>query len=259
MMLTSKRSRFLACCVATLLLVPAISLLAAPQAGTYLEIESESGGETQVIELSMAPDRMRVDTQQGFSFVSIGGDDGRMLMIQHQEQQYIEFTAEMMEMMARMMPDMPQMENDAETDMTPPTFTRTGNTKQVGEWSAYEVLVEHPEQDGDTTMWFSQDVDADFQTMAQSLMESMSSLLDNPMLQMGGGGPGGSMSENIAQFRAQMSAVDFPDGFPVQIITDQGGSTTTNTLRAIDQNRSFGAETWQAPEGYTKVDMPFVR
>lgn len=257
-MITPQRSRLLACFAAAMLVLPAVSAIAAtPQAGTFLEIESEAGGETQVIELSMEPNRMRIDTGAGISLVTIGGDDGKMVMIQHAEQQYIEFTSEMMEMMARMMPNMPQQNEDDETSMTPPTFTRTGNTKQVGEWSAYEVLVEHPEQDGDTIMWFSQDVDADFRTMAERLVESMSSLLDNPMMQMGGGG--NTMADNFSQFRAQMNATDLPDGFPVQIISDAGGSQTTNTLRSIDQNASFGPETWEPPAGYTKVDMPFIR
>ena len=31
------------------------------------------------------------------------------------------------------------------------------------------------------------------------------------------------------------------------------------TLKQIDQNASFGAETWTAPSGYTKMDLPFRR
>jgi len=56
-----------------------------------------------------------------------------------------------------------------------------------------------------------------------------------------------------------MNATDLPDGFPVQIISDAGGSESTTTLRSIDQDASFGPETWQAPAGYSKVDMPFIR
>jgi xanthine dehydrogenase molybdopterin-binding subunit B len=151
---------------------------------------------------------------------------------------------------------MPEMQEEMR-DMTPPTFTRTGQTKLVGEWNAYEVRVEHPEQDGEMIMWFSQDVDADFRTLAQQVSESMSSLLNSPLLRMGGGG--GGPAETFEQFQAQMNAVEMPDGFPVQIITDAGGSPSTNTLRAIDQNASFGPETWEPPAGYTKMDMPFIR
>ena len=188
--------------------------------------------------------------------VSIGGDDGKMLMIQHAEQSYMEFTAEMMEMMAGMMGQMPPQVEEELTDTTPPTFTRSGNTKQVGQWNAYEVLVRHPEQDGDLTMWFSQEVDADFRGLVQQVMDSMSSLLNNPMLGgMGGGGGGGV----IGQIQAQMTAVNMPDGFPVQIVSNAGGMPSTSTLRAIDQSVSFGADTWEAPAGYSKMEMPFIR
>jgi hypothetical protein len=247
--------------VALLVLMSLPALATAPQSGVYLEVQSDSGGTSQLIKLSLAPDRMRFDTEQGISMINIGGEDGKMLMIQHPQKQYMEFTAEMMEQMAAMMGQMPQqqMEEEAEA-MEPPTFTRTGNTKQVGEWSAYEVLVQHPDQEGDTTMWMSQDVDADFETLVQQVAASMSSFLDSPMMQMAGGpgGRGGGMNP-LAEFQSQMASVDFPDGFPVQIITNSGGTQTTATLMAINQNASFGADTWQPPAGYTKMEMPFIR
>ncbi len=225
-------------------------------AGTFLEVDSESGGETQNIKMSMGPDRIRLDVGEEMSLVSLGGDGGKILMIQHGEQSYIELTAEMMQMMSGMMGRMPQQDEE-ERDVTPPTFTRTGNTKQVAEWSAYEVRVEHPEQDGETMMWFSQDVDADFRSLAQQMVSSLSSIFSNPMMQgmAGGGGTAGILD----QIRAQMSSVDIPDGFPVQVISDNGGTQSTNTLRGIDQNASFGPETWQAPAGYSKMDLPFRR
>ena len=255
-------SRILGLLVAlTLLVTPAMAIPAASQdSGIYLEILSDAGGTSQTIKLSMATDRLRVDTDQGISIVSIGGDNGKMLMIQHAEKQYMEFTDEMMKAFAGMMGQMPpevQAEIDAAAG-TPPTFTRTGNTKQVGEWSAYEVLVEHPEQDGETKMWMSQDVDADFQTLAEQLVSSLSSFLSSPMMAMGGGG-GGGMTGMFSQMQEQMQTIDFPDGFPVQIISDAGGDESVTTLQAIDQNASFGADAWDAPAGYSKMAMPFIR
>jgi hypothetical protein len=142
-------------------------------------------------------------------------------------------------------------------DAVPPTFVRTGNTKQVGEWNAYEVRVEHPEQDGEMTMWFSQDVDADFRALAQQMVTSLSSIFSNPMLGRMTGQNGAS--DILGQIRSQMSAVDIPDGFPVQVVSNSGGTVSTNTLKAIDQNASFGPATWEAPEGYAKMDLPFRR
>jgi hypothetical protein len=189
--------------------------------------------------------------------VSLGGDDTKMIMIQHDERQYMEFTAEMMEMMASMMGGMPAQAREEIENATPPTFVRTGNTKQVGEWNAYEVRVEHPEQDDEVTMWFSQDVDADFRALAEQMVSSLSSLFNNPMLSRMTGSSGGG--DLLGKIRSQMNAVDIPDGFPVQVSSSSGGTRSTNTLKAIDQNASFGPATWAPPDGYAKMDLPFIR
>lgn len=222
--------------------------------GMTLEVESSGSGPARLIKLALGDGSMRFDTDQ-ISMVSLGGDDGKMLMIQHAQNMYMEFTAEMMMGMAGMMGGQTPADVEEKVEnMTPPTFTRTGNTKQVGEWNAYEVKVEHPDQDGDVTMWLSMDVDADFRDVATQMMNSMSGLLNNPMLsRMGGGGSAGSLIDTV---KAQLSATEMPDGFPVQIITDAGGSTSTITLRAINPNASFDASTWAAPEGYQKMTMP---
>ena len=220
--------------------VPASALQAS--SGMTLEIESSGSGPAQLIKLALGDDSMRFDTDQ-MSMVSLGGDDGKMLMIQHAQKMYMEFTAETMMGMAGMMGGrMPAEVEEEIENMTPPTFTRTGNTKQVGEWNAYEVKVDHPDQDGDVTMWFSMDVGADFRDVATQMMDSMSGLLNNPMIsRMGGGGGGGGLIDTV---KAQLRASEMPDGFPVQIITDAGGSTSTITLRAINPNASFDASTW---------------
>ena len=254
-MATSRRLRLLGSGMAAALLLtlalPAPSALAQSVSGTLVEFDGEDDGEVTSIRLSLAPDRVRMDVAE-FSMVSIGGDDGKLIMMMHERKRYMEFTAEMMASMAAMM-GQPEVVTGA-----PPTFTRTGNTKQVGEWAAYEVLVEQPDQTGDMIMWFSQDVGADFRALAQQVIESMSSLLGNPMMQgMTGGGGGGNFMEKI---EAQLSGADMPDGFPVQIINDVGsGQESTSTLKAIDQNATFDAVTWEAPAGYTKMAMPFGR
>ncbi len=255
---TSKRFRIGGSVAALLLILAAPAQAIAPQtvSGTYLEIETESAGQLTSMKLWLGPNAMRMDadTQGGVSVISIGGDDGKMLMVMHQQNQYMEFTAETMAGMAGRLGRMPTAEIEAEiAEATPPTFTRTGNTKQVGEWAAYEVLVESPDQDGDMVMWFSQDVGADFRALAEQVVTSMSSLLNSPMMSMVGGG-GGIFDE----IEAQLGAVDMPDGFPVQIISG-GGSQSISTLKAIDQNATFDAATWEAPEGYTKMPMPFGR
>ena len=234
---------------------------ATPQStsGTFLVIETESDGQPpRAIEISLGPDRMRMNMGEEMSLISIGGDDGKMLMVQHAQRMYIEFTAETMRGLAGIMGgQMPPGIEEIE-EMTPPTFVRTGNTKQVGSWNAYEVRVEHPEQDGEMSMWFSQEVDADFRALVEQMVESMQSLLQNPMLQRMQGGGDNPMAM-VNSIRAQLNAVEMPDGFPVQIVSNEGGSQSTNTLKAIEQGASFDASTWEAPAGYQKMQMPFRR
>lgn len=259
-MVTSKTLRIGGSVAALLLILAAPAQAITPQtvSGTYLEIETESAGQVTSIKLWLGPNAMRMDTdtQGGVSVISIGGDDGKMLLVMHQQKGYMEFTAETMAGMAAIMGRMqPKIEEEI-ADATPPTFTRTGNTKQVGEWAAYEVLVEHPDQDGNMIMWFSQDVGADFRGLAEQVVTSMLFLLNSPMMSMVGGGGGGGIFNGI---EAQLAAVDMPDGFPVQIIFGSGGGQSTKTLKAIDQNATFDPATWEAPEGYTKMPMPFGR
>ncbi len=257
-MTTSTRLRIGGSVAALLLILAAPAQAIAPQTvrGTYLEIETENGGQVTSMKLWLGPNSMRMDadTQGGVSVISIGGDGGKMLMIMHEEKRYMEFSTAMMAGMAGMLGQMPTAQIEEEiADATPPTFTRTGNTKQIGEWAAYEVLVENPDEDHDMIMWFSQDVDADFRSLAEQVVTSMSALLNSPIMSMVGGGGGGIFGE----IEAQLNAVDMPDGFPVQIITGAGQSI--NTLKAIDQNATFDAATWEAPAGYTKMAMPFGR
>ena len=107
-------------------------------------------------------------------------------------------------------------------------------------------------------MWFSQDLEADFRTLAEQILASMASLLNSPIMSMismtGGSDPG-----LFDEIEAQLETVDMPDGFPVQIISSANGMERTITLKAIDQDVTFDTATWDPPEGYTKMRMPFSR
>jgi hypothetical protein len=228
--------------------------------GTYLEIETQTAGEMTNIRLWLAPNAIRIDadTQGGVSVISIGGNNGKLLMVMHQQKNYMEFTAAMMASMAGMLG---QMQPDIEEEIgeaRQPIFTRTGNTKQVGEWAAYEVLVQNPNQDGNMSMWFSLDIVADFHALGEQVVTSMSSLLNSPIMSMVSM-VGGGESVLFDEIQAQLSVADVPDGFPVQIISNSDGMENTSTLKAIDQNATFDSAIWEAPEGYAKMRMPFGR
>ena len=243
-----------------ILAVPVQAISPAVESETYLEIETETAGEMASIRIWLSLNAIRIDadTQGGVAVISIGGDDGKLLMVMHQQKTYMEFAAAMMASMAGMLGQMPPETEEELVEATQPTLTRTGNTKQVGEWAAYEVLAQNPGEDGGMFMWFSQDVGADFRTLAEQILTSMSPLLNSPimsMISMAGGSDPGLFDE----IQAQLEAVDMPDGFPVQIISSADGMERTSTLKAIDQDATFDTATWEPPEGYTKMRMPFGR
>ena len=243
-----------------ILAVPVQAISPEVESETYLEIETETAGEMASIRIWLSLNAIRIDadTQGGVSVISIGGDDGKLLMVMHQPKTYMEFAAAMMASMAGMLGQMPPETEEELVEATQPTLTRTGNTKQVGEWAAYEVLAQNPGEDGGMFMWFSQDVGADFRTLAEQILTSMSPLLNSPimsMISMAGGSDPGLFDE----IQAQLEAVDMPDGFPVQIISSADGMERTSTLKAIDQDATFDTATWEPPEGYTKMRMPFGR
>ena len=243
-----------------ILAVPVQAISPEVESETYLEIETETAGEMASIRIWLSLNAIRIDadTQGGVSVISIGGDDGKLLMVMHQQKTYMEFAAAMMASMAGMLGQMPPETEEELVEATQPTLTRTGNTKQVGEWAAYEVLAQNPGEDGGMFMWFSQDVGADFRTLAEQILTSMSPLLNSPimsMISMAGGSDPGLFDE----IQAQLEAVDMPDGFPVQIISSADGMERTSTLKAIDQDATFDTATWEPPEGYTKMRMPFGR
>lgn len=242
-----------------LLLVVATPGLAAPQGieGTKISIEVESErGSPYPVNLWLGPDRLRVDQGTEISIVWSGGADGSMMMIMHEQQTYMEFTAEMMERMAAMMGGPPAGEEAAgevEEMATPPRFVATGNTKTVGTWNASEYQLIHEDQTSETQMWFSEDIDVDLKSVLDQVMESMESL-NNPMMQR----MGGDMSDAgmIETMNERWDEMDVPAGFPVQIVTTEGGSTNTVTVTTVEQG-ALDSSVFQAPAGYQKMQMPF--
>ena len=243
-----------------ILVLPVQAIFSAAEGGTYLEIETEAAGEVTNIRIWLSLNAIRIDadTQGGVSVVSTGGDEGKLLMIMHQQKTYMEFAAAMMANMAAMLGQMQPETAEELVEATQPTLTRTGNTKQVGAWAAYEVLAQNPGEDGGMFMWFSQDLEADFRTLAEQILASMASLLNSPIMSMismtGGSDPG-----LFDEIEAQLETVDMPDGFPVQIISSANGMERTITLKALAQDVTFDTATWDPPEGYTKMRMPFSR
>lgn len=253
---TPRRRAGLGVAVVAGLALAALPVLAGPQGaqGTHAAWDIDSPGQPTSLEMWVATEMIRMDVGDQASVIMSGGD---MTMVMHQQRQYMVFTEEMMERMAGMMGGMMQGQQEPDVDMsTPPTFTRTGNTKTVGAWNAYEVLVEHPDQDGEVHMWFSEDIDVDVLAFATQVAEAMQSF-NNPMMQRMNQGQGINLGM-LGAMREGLVDLELPDGFPVQIISQDDGQTTTMTLTAVDQGPQDPAN-FQPPADYQRMEMPFIR
>lgn len=259
---TSSKSllRPLGVAVAGLLAIAPLVLGGQGVEGTHLTWDVEDTEGPMVIDVFVAPEHLRVDMGQTNSMIYRGD---AMVMVMHSERAYMVFTREMMEQMGAMMGGIAgqqrqQMEESGDFD-APPSFTRTGNTKQIGSWDAYEVKVTHPEQTGEMTVWMSEDVDVDLVTFVTQMAAAMEAFT-GPMIQgMAGGGGGGAPELGmLGSLRDQITEVDLPEGFPVQVITVDQGETSTMTLTQAEQG-SLGADTFQPPSGYQEMQMPGMR
>lgn len=259
---TSSKSRLTGLAMTALLVLTGASLALGAQEtqGTHLAWNVESREGPEQIDIFVAPEHLRMDMGQENSMIYRGGD---MIMVMHAEQAYMVFTEEMMEQMGAMMGAMgrqqqEQMQERSDFD-TPPSFTRTGNTKQVGSWDAYEVEVTHPEQTGSTTIWFSEDVDLDLMTFLTQMTRSVEAFASPMMQGMGRGGGGGAAELGmLGAMRDQLGQMDLPAGFPVQIISVEDGETNTMTLTRAEQG-PMTPDTFQPPSGYQEMRMPGIR
>jgi len=245
-----------------LTLAVALLLAAAPLAlgsqgvdGTHLSWNVESDDGPMDIEIFVAPEHLRMDMGQDSSMIYRGGD---MIMVMHAEQAYMVFSEEMMEQMGAMMGGRAGQQEMEQGDLgTPPSFVRTGNSKQIGPWTAYEVEVTHPEQTGQTTVWFSEDVDVDLVTFLRQMAASMESFT-SPMMQGMGRGASGAELGMLGALHDQIGQMDLPTGFPVQIINVEQGETNTITLTGAEQG-PMSPDTFAPPSGYQEMRMPGIR
>lgn len=248
-----------------LAVVAALAVAVAPLAlgnqqieGTRMAWDVESPDNPMNVRIFLAPDHLRMDMGEESSMIARGGD---MIMVMHSDQAYMVWTEEMMEQMGAMMGGMARQQQQQSGDQpdfdTPPSFVRTGNTKQVGPWNAFEVEVTHPEQTGQTTIWFSEDVDIDLLAFLQQLTASMESF-SSPLMQGMGRGAAGAELGMLGALHDQITQMDLPSGFPVQIISTEDGETQTMTLTEAEQG-PMEPSTFQPPASYQEMRMPGIR
>ena len=214
----------------------------------------ESGGQPAMeMEYYLGDGRMRMDLPQGMSTVWVSGDSPTMLMIQHPQQQYMEWGPDQLKMMQQMMQRMPGgggNDQDSDFDPTRIRFRETGRREQIGEWNAFEVEVTGLD-DQEGAFWMTTDVDVGLFEISTRVADA-ASMLSMPMA----GGPGGG-SQALARYQALASAQGLPEGRVVRMNFEAEDQPTTMTLVSIEPG-PLPAGAFDPPTGYERMQMPSI-
>ena len=220
------------------------------QVAVIMQMES---GSTPAMEMKywVAPGRLRMDMGEGASVIWFGGDQTRMLMVQHAERRYMEWGEQQFEMMRQMMQRMPQgggASGGTTFDPTRVGFEETGQRQQIGEWDAFEVKMTGL-PDGQTgALWLTTDLDTGmFEVMAR-----LGDVLDAMQMPMMGGGGG---QAQFQKYRDLAAAQGMPRGQVVRIVSSDGRETSTMTMVGVEAG-PFPASTFEPPSGYERMQMP---
>ena len=219
-----------------------------------LQVDQEARG-VREMGLWIAPLRLRMDqASSDMSLIWMGGEGGGMSMVMHPQKIYMQYSIEDIEktLGSTRAGAAEQAETAMEEMGTPPVFVATGNTKTVGAWNAAEYRLEGQEATPDVVFWFTEEAGAELQPMVEQLVAAIDALNTPSMQKIGGGMPDGGL---VAQMNEGWDEMNVPPGFPVEIITSEGGTTTTITIVSVEQG-ALDPTDFEAPAGYQKMNMP---
>ena len=228
--------------------------------GTKLQllVDQEARG-VREMGLWVAPLRLRMDQESSdMSLIWAGGEGGGMSMVMHPQKVYMSYSIEDLEKMAgQTRARTPEQQAGPANEMweNPPRFVATGNTKTVGGWSADEYRLEGPEDTPDAIFWFTTETGAELRPVLEQLVAAIDALNTPALQSISGGMPDGGL---VAAMDERWDEMNVPPGFPVEIITSEGGTNTTITVVSVEQG-ALDASEFEAPAGYQKMNMPVRR
>jgi hypothetical protein len=225
--------------------------------GTALQIEiNQDARGLREMGLWVGPLRLRVDQNANqMSLLWIGDEGGHMSMVMHPEKMYMQYSMDDIEKALGATRAPEAGEAVAERMGTPPRFVPTGGTKTVGAWSASEYRLEGPEDTPDATFWFSEETGADLHLLVEQLVAAVDTLNTPALQRISGGMPDGGL---VAQMNEGWDEMNVPPGFPVEIITSEGGTMTTITVISVQQG-ALDPTDFEPPAGYQKMQIPIRR
>ena len=201
----------------------------------------------------MGEESVRIDIAQpqAISIVWKSGDAPGMLMIQHGDRRYIEWSEQQFQMMRQMMQQLPNAAGSGgdspSVNLDNVRFEPTGQTETIGPWSATEVRITGMPLDQEGTFWVATELDSGlFELFAR--MGDAFEAMQMPML---GGGLGGPLQQ-LMRYREMSNASGLPDGGVVRLNAD-----VTITLQSLGDG-PFADDPFAAPASYEKMQMPNI-
>jgi hypothetical protein len=214
-----------------------------------------AGGPAMNMDYWMSADAVRIDISQGqeVSMVWTSGASPTMLMIQHDERRYMEWTEQQLQMMRQMMERMGGAGgagNDSRVDIDNIRFEPTGETETIGPWSATGIRMIGTGPGLESTIWVASDLDVGL----FELFARMGDGLEAMQMPMMGGNRGGAESQ-LMRYTQMKNAAGLPDGGIVRVNSNDANGATTITLQSIDEG-PLGDDPFSPPAGYEKMQMP---
>ena len=196
--------------------------------------------------------QVRMDTPEA-SMIWAGGENARMLMIQHGERRYIEWGSEQLKMMQQMMGglsgmNLPDAANESIADLS---FEATGERESIGAWDAFEVQVQSG-QGAQGHVWLSEGLEIGlFEVLAR--VAQIAGTLQMPL----GADRNNNPQQMLLRYSEYAQAQGRPDGRAVRIVSSDSDQDVTMTLTGV-QSGPLPSGTFDPPADYQKMEMPAI-
>ena len=201
---------------------------------------------------ALGENQSRMDMGEQVAMISTAGSDPSVLMLQHPERRYMKWGAQQLQMMQQMMGQLGNATGGSDVPDLDPTqiqFQETGNTAQIGEWNAFEVVM--TSADGEQgAVWLSTEPAVGLFELFARVSDAASAL----SMPMAGGGGG---AQAFLQYQALSQSQGLPDGRVVRIVPDDANGGGTLTLVTAELG-PIPASTFEPPADYQQMQMPSI-
>ena len=199
--------------------------------------------------------RIDIAQPQAVSIVWNSGDAPDLLMIQHDARRYMQWGEQQFQMMRQMMQRMQgagrSADDSSSLNLDNITFEPTGQTEEIGPWTATGIRMTGLESGQEGTFWVASELDSGLFELFARMGDALEAM-QMPMLGGGASGP-----EQLMRYQQMSTAAGLPDGGVVRLNANDQNGPTTITLQSLEEG-PFADDPFAPPAGYEKTQMPNI-